>query len=158
MDPPVEAVEPPPALIRVVNPVLRRVLGSPFGRLAGRTGLMLVRVTGRRTGRRVEVPVGRHELPDGTVVAVGGGQWRKNFAGGSACELVVGGRARPARGELSEDPDDLARVYAALIERVGLRDARRLGLRITDERTPTHAELVAALRGRRGVVRFTPAT
>lgn len=43
-------------LNRVVNPLVRWLIGSPFHRLASRW-LALITYTGRRTGRRYTIPV-----------------------------------------------------------------------------------------------------
>ncbi len=150
----VESVEPPRWAQRVMNPVVRAVLGSPAHRLLD-AQIMLLTVTGRRTGRRISVPLGRHEL-DGQVVAVAGGRWRFNLRGGAPVELVLDGRRRTGRGELVEDPDEVARLYARLIAQAGSpKLARRLGVAIHGDGTPRHEELRAGLAGKKGVVRFT---
>ncbi len=154
MTPPVRPAEPPAIAIRIVNPVLKRVLASPLGRYTGRTGLMLLRVTGRRSGRRIEVPVGRHEVGGRLLAVTGGGRWSRNFVGGADCELVFAGTTRRAHGVLDEDPDAVATTYAALIEQAGLENAQRLGLRVVEQRMPTHAELVEALGGQKAIVRL----
>ena len=59
--PAVEDLPPPAALLRIVNPVLRTVLQSPLHRALS-SGLMLLHVTGRKSGRVYLFPVGRYEL------------------------------------------------------------------------------------------------
>ena len=78
--PAVEDVRLPAALLRMVNPVLRTVLQSRLHRALSRE-LMLLHVTGRRSGRVYVFPVGRYEL-DGQLVASAGGAWRRNLVGG----------------------------------------------------------------------------
>ncbi len=150
----VQSVEPPRWAQRLMNPVLRAALASPAARLLGGS-LMLLTVTGRRTGRRISVPVGRHEL-DGQLVAVAGGRWRFNLRGGAPVELLLEGRRRTGRGELVEDPDEVAALYERLIAQAGPAGAgRRLGIAIQGEGTPRREELRAGLAGKKGVVRFT---
>lgn len=48
-------------------------------------------------------------------------------------------------------------VYAALIDELGLKNANRLGIRITVDRAPTHSELADAVRSSRlSVLHFIP--
>lgn len=149
---PIRNAEPPKIAVRVLNPIMKLVLSSPLARRAGK-GLMLLTVTGRRSGRRITVPVGRHEV-DGVLTVVAGGQWKLNLRGGAPVELVIGGRPRTGRAELEEDPDAVARVLLVLLEQVGLDNARRLGLEVLEPRIPSHEELRAAIAGRKAVARI----
>ena len=141
--PPVEGVEPPKALGRVVGPVLKVLLRSPVHGLVSEQ-LMLLAFDGRRTGKRYEVVVGRHEL-SGTLVVPTGSRWRLNLRGGAPVEVTLGGRRRAGRAELVEDPDEVARAYGELLDRVGARNAQRVGLRVNVDRAPTREELKTAL-------------
>lgn len=108
--------------------------------------LLLIRVVGRRSGRRLEIVAGRHEL-DGRPATFTNSIWRLNFRGGRDCEVVLGGVEHHAHADLIEDPERVAGVYGALIDRLGNRDAqRRLGIRINVDRRPTDEELAAAVR------------
>ena len=62
-------------------------------------------------------------------------------------EVMLGGIRRAGRAELVEDPDEVALVYEALLKRVGLKGAQRVGLRVNVDRKPTREELKAALAG-----------
>ena len=152
--PPVEGAEPPEALARVVNPVIKVLLRSPLHRPFSRH-LMLLAFRGRKTGKTYEVVVGRHELDGALLVPTGttGRRWRLNFRGGTTAELTLEGRRQRGWGELLEEPDEVARVHQLLLDRVGLKNARRLGLRVNVDREPTEEELKVPLAGR-GVVRI----
>ncbi len=52
-----------------------------------------------------------------------------------------------------EDAEEVTRVYRVLLDRVGLENARRLGLKVNERRSPTGDELKVALAGR-GVIRI----
>ena len=141
--------EEPPAAARVlVNPLVRAVLRSPLARVLPTGPLVLLRFTGRRSGRRYEVPVGTHRL-DGDELVVSGATWARNFADGRDVELVRGGRTERRRGVLVEDRDEVGRVVVALLRHGA--DLRRLGLRADDPDAVT-ADDVA--RTRRVVVRL----
>ena len=143
--PAVERTTPPELLVRVINPVMRRLLASP-GHRAVSAQLMLLRYRGRRSGRPFAVPVGRQQHR-GQVAAFTNSPWRHNFRGGHDAELVDRGSPRPVRGTLVEDVDEVAAAYAAKIEDLGWQAAqRRLGIRINAGRAPSREELAEAIR------------
>jgi len=143
--PAVERVTPPLLLVKLANPVMRRLLASPLhGAVSAQ--LLLLHFTGRRTGRRYTVPTGYHDL-DGVLSVLTNSGWRVNFRGGAGIEVTLRGQRRPARAILVEDPDTVAAAYQGVIDRLGWRAAqRRLGIRINIGRPPTRDELVNAVR------------
>jgi F420H(2)-dependent quinone reductase len=141
--PAVEDRRPPPAVLAVVNPVLRTLLRSPLHKLLGRR-LILVSVDGRKTGRAYTVPVGRHQM-EGVFVVSASGTWRHNLRGGASVRVVVDGRERSGYAELEERPDVVARVYKELLERSG---PGMLGLRVNVARPPTVDEIAPAVARR----------
>jgi hypothetical protein len=144
-NPAVERVIPPKAVIRIANPLFRRLLRSPLrGLVDGH--LMLLRFRGRKSGRRYEVVVGRRDI-GGRLAVLTSSPWRSNLRGGAEVEAIIEGERQRGRAELEEDPAEVARVYANLIEGYGHEQAgRRLGIKINVDRTPTHEELVDAIR------------
>ena len=149
--PPVEGAELPEALARVVNLVIKVLLRSPLHRPFSRH-LMLLAFRGRKTGKTYEVVVGCHEV-DGALLVPTGRRWRLNFRGGTTAEVTLGGIRRRGRGKLIEEPDEVARIHRLLLGRIGLKKARRLGLKVNVDREPTDDELKVPLAGR-GVVRI----
>lgn len=127
----------------VVNPLMRRLLRRPGS--GPSRGLMLLTFTGRKSGRRFEVPVARQQIDGGLATLTNSG-WRFNFAGGHDCVIWLDGRRREARGTLVGDPDRVAGAYAAALQRLGRDNARRTGLRINVDRLPAHDELLDAVR------------
>jgi hypothetical protein len=159
--PAIEAEPPHATLLRVVNPVFAAMLRSPLHRLldvAFRPRLLVLRLPGRRTGRTYDIVVARHDL-GGVVSVLTNASWRLNARGGTDAEVTCDGVTRRARAVLVEDPDEVADAYAAEIRRIGRKAARRhLGVRITVERMPTHAELVDGVRREHlSLIRLRPA-
>lgn len=150
--PAVEEKPLPESVLRVLNPILRTVLRSPAHRAFSKN-LMLLHVTGRRTGHVYVVPVGRHEH-EGQLVASAGGGWRRNLKGGADCDVTLDGQRRHARGLLVDDPEEVAVIFSDLLAAMGRDRANRLGLRLNVDRHPTLAELGVALADR-NVVRLT---
>jgi hypothetical protein len=143
--PAVERVHPPDAIIRLVNPVMRRLLASPLHR-AGSGQLMLLRYTGRRSGRRFALPVARQDH-EGRIAVFTNSAWRHNFRGGHAAELVNRRQPVAVRGTLVDDVDEVVDAYERRIEALGWEAAqRRLGIRVNVGRAPTRDELADAVR------------
>ena len=144
--PAVEQVLAPAAVLRVMNPVARWVLSSSVHGIASK-GLMVLHVTGRRTGRVYDVPVGRHEL-DRQLLASGGGGWRVNLRGGADLEVTIDGRRRRAHGVLVEDPDRVADIFNRLLLGLGPKRVNRVGIKVNAPWPPTLDEVRAGTVGR----------
>lgn len=156
-EPVVRAFEPSPGfrrMTRIGNLFVRPLLRSRFG--ARLHDLALLGFTGRRTGRRYDVPVGYREL-DGDGLILTTSAWRENLRGGADVELTHDGQRHAMRAELIEDPNDVARIYSALIEQIGLDRVKRttIGLQVLVDRVPTIEEIREAVGGRRAIVRLT---
>jgi F420H(2)-dependent quinone reductase len=131
---------PPPALVKMGNPLVRMLLGSPLHGLLDDSFLVL-HLTGRRTGRRYHIPVGYVDM-EGKTAVVTVARWRVNLRGGADVEVTLRGRLRPAHALLEEDPASVAVSYQAMIDRIGWKKAQRqLGISLTGERAPTLVEL-----------------
>lgn len=143
---PVERAIPPSLVTRVGNPLLTWLLSSP--RRASKVGqnLLLLHVTGRRTGRVYSTPVAYHREPEGGLLVLTSSRWRVNLRGGATpVQLTLLGRPVAATAQLEEDPAHVARVYERLIAEIGLaKAAQRLGIRINVDRAPTREELTEA--------------
>ena len=142
--PAVERIRPPEAIIKVGNPIFDWLLRSRLHGLVDEH-FMLLRFRGRKTGRSYTLPVGRRTI-DGRLGVLTNRRWRVNFRGGAPVDVNLEGELRRGHAELVEDPDEVARIYANLIEEYGHEQAgRRLGIRINVDRMPTNEELVDAI-------------
>ena len=148
-------------LLKVANPVFAAVLRSPLHRLLDATfrpRIQVLAVTGRKTGRRYTIVVGRHEI-DGVPVIFTSMPWRVNVRGGADVQVTYEGKTAPAHAVLVEDPDEVADTYATVIGRLGWQAAQRqLGMKVNVGWTPTHAELVqTVLHEHLSLIRLQPA-
>jgi hypothetical protein len=142
--PPVEDSRPPTAVLRYVNPVLIALLRSRLHRLASKN-LMVLSVTGRRSGRTLTMPVTRHEQPDGTLVVAAAGAWRHNLQDGAEVRVTVGGLEQRAHVTPERDPGRAAQVFKDLLERAG---SRAVGVKVNVDRSPTVEEIEPLLAHR----------
>jgi hypothetical protein len=119
----VQAAHPPEALMRrVVNPVMRILLRSPLARWTG--SLVLLEITGRRTGRKLRIPVMGHWV-GGVLHVSTDGRWTANLQGGAGLHVVQHGRRWAGRGILLEDPQETVAVLRAAL---GTSSPRSMGL------------------------------
>jgi hypothetical protein len=132
---------PPPTLMRLINPVVRRVLTTPA--LARRIGrIALVEFHGRRTGRRFRVPMGLHDI-DGVPTAFTSRQWRLNFIEPAPVTVTRRGQPRPGTALLVAPAS--RQVGQALRKALDNgASAFDLGLKIDKGHDPTIDELDAA--------------
>jgi hypothetical protein len=147
---------PPDALLRVINPVMRWLLRSPLGGPA-RKQIMVLGFKGRKTGRSYEIPVTAHRIGD-DLYALTGATWRLNFRGGADAAVYLDGRTTEMRGELVDNPEEAAPVYARRIAEVGVQRApRAMGVKVNTPEPPTAEAIVPAARHYRlAAIRLTP--
>jgi hypothetical protein len=142
MPEPVADQHPPDAFVRVLNPLLSVLLRSPLARVV-HAPLVVLRFSGRRSGREYRVVVGWHEV-DGGHVVFSPARWAVNFRGGAPVSVAHGGRTLSGTGTLVEDPAIVAS---------GLQDAidagsspRLLGLTVERGHRVTPADVRAVGR------------
>jgi hypothetical protein len=151
----VSVQDPPRLVLRALNPIMRTALRSPLHPAVDKT-VMLLHITGRRTGRHYTIPVGRRDV-DGQLAAFTHAPWRANIRGGADVEVSHDGRREPMRAELDEDPASVAAVFDEQLRTLGWRKASRLGLKLHVDRSPTRVELQDALaEARVSVITLTP--
>jgi hypothetical protein len=110
-------------------------------------GVLLLRFTGRRSGRSYEIPVAYRRI-DGRIALLTNSGWRHNFRQGRDVEIVLRGETIRARASFLDDPLEVATIYAQLINEHGLNDAPSgLGIKIHVDREPTIDELADMARG-----------
>jgi deazaflavin-dependent oxidoreductase (nitroreductase family) len=108
-----------------INPAVVWLLRSPMHRLLD-AGLMLVTVTGRRSGRRYTIPVGYQREGDSVRVLVSKArrkQWWRNYLAPRPIEVLLRGEVR--RGEARVVPTD-SREFREVVDRT-LRRLPSLG-------------------------------
>ena len=99
-------------MMRVINVPMRIVLGLPFAApLSDR--LMLVFLTGRRTGRSYRQPVS-YVRQGSTLLTPGGGKWKLNLQQGRPERIRLRGRDVLARPELVSDIDEVDRLLGVM--------------------------------------------
>ena len=101
-----------PRLFRIVNVPMRLLLALPFPTPLGKR-LMLVYLTGRKTGRRYRQPVSYTHDHD-TLLTPGGGRWKLNLIEGHPTPIRLRGRDITARPELIRDPDQIDQLLGLM--------------------------------------------
>lgn len=100
-------------VMRVINIPMRRILRLPFPTPLGNR-LMLVYLTGRRSGKQYRQPVS-YVRQDATLLTPGGGKWKLNLREGQPVRIRVRGRDLCARPEIIRDPDTVEPLLDTMI-------------------------------------------
>ena len=132
---------PPPAVARLLNPLMKRLLTSPVGRRMN--GLALLEFDGRRSSRRYKVVCGWHETGSGALV-FSPARWRQNFAGGAPATVRHLGKRHTYRGLLETDPTTVAAAIAVIL--ASGTAPRALGLHVPDDHLVDAADVQAVDR------------
>lgn len=153
----VDAGHPPSALMRLINPLMRFVLKTPFAG-AARKQFMVLSFTGRKTGRAYSIPLSAHVI-DGQLYALTGSPWKQNFRDGGPVEVVHDGATAAMRGELIRDRAVVSDLLVRAARGYGpVRAQRMIGLKFRDGRIPTREEFAEAVdRLHLGAVRLSAA-
>jgi hypothetical protein len=101
-----------PRMFRIVNVPMRLVLSLPFPTPLGKR-LMLVHLTGRRSGRRYRQPVSYTRDGD-ALLTPGGGRWKLNLVEGGPTRVRLRGRDVTFRPELIRDPEQIDCLLAVM--------------------------------------------
>jgi hypothetical protein len=132
---------PPLRLLRIANPIVRGVLGSPAHRLLS-GGLVVLEYRGSRSGRRYRIPLQYAETAGGRIVALAVRPerklWWRSFAEPAPAAVLIAGEERVVTGRLLDGQErrEALRAYLARFPRA----AGPLGL----SREPTDDALDAA--------------
>ena len=139
--PVIEPNHPSDAMLKVINPLIRLLLRSPLGRRMNAQMLVLT-FTGRKSGRRFELPLTAHRS-GGELYVLTGARWQHNFHGGRDADVRLDGHVTPVRGVLVEDPQQVAEVYARRIAELGIKQAsRQIGIKVNVPQPPTAEQIL----------------
>jgi deazaflavin-dependent oxidoreductase (nitroreductase family) len=137
---------------KLYNPFVIFLLRSPLHNLVGKN-MMLITVTGRKSGKRYTIPVS--SIRDGEtwlVISLKDRTWWKNLQGGSEVTVSLQGHSWKARGEAFTDTETVAKTLLLILQRVpGYQRLYHLKLDTTGQ--PEHPEDLTRLAQDRVIVR-----
>jgi hypothetical protein len=99
-------------LMRFINVPMRRILALPFSTPLSKR-LMLLYLTGRRSGRSYRQPVS-YVQDGGSLLTPGGGNWKLNLEPGRPERIRLDGRDVTARPELIDDVDEIDKALMTM--------------------------------------------
>ena len=99
--------------MRALNIPMRRALALPYAIPPSRR-LMLLFVTGRKSGRAYQVPLSYVRDGD-ALLTPGGGRWTHNLVDGRAERIRLGGRDIQARAEIVSDVDTVDDLLETIV-------------------------------------------
>jgi len=142
---------------KLYNPFVIFLLRSPLYSLVGKN-MMLITVTGRKSGKRYTTPVS--SIPNGEtllVISLKDRTWWKNLRGGAEVTVSLQGRALQARGEVFTDAETVAKTLLLVLQRVpGYQ--RLYHIKLDASGQPEHPEDLTRLAQDRVIVRVRELT
>lgn len=149
---------PSPAALKVINPVMKFLIGTPF---AGplRQQMMVLDFTGRKSGKSYSVLVSSHHI-DGATYALTNAPWKANFIGDPVVQMFHNRRTTSMRSEYIRDSDIVADISHRIATEYGAKRAQRsMGYQFSDANTVPSREDFFTTVAANGVVaiRLTPA-
>ncbi len=145
------------ALASRLNPLVVAILRTPLVHWLLSPGLMLLTVTGRRSGRRYTIPVGYQRDAGNVIVLVSEArkkQWWRNYREARPVEIRLRGRSHAGRAvAIAPDSEEFARRIEGSLRRLpGL--ARIFGVTGYDRRAGLTPEQHAYLARQIAIVRI----
>ncbi len=135
------------------NRFMAAVLRSPLhGLLSG--SVMLITVTGRKSGKAYTTPVNYTRLGEGEslgVISYRQRTWWRNLRGGAAVTLRLKGRDVPGQATVIEDDGGVAAALAAILKQ-SPRYAKYLGVKLDPNGQPAVEDVAQAAQSRVVVV------
>jgi hypothetical protein len=98
--------------MRFINVPMRRILALPFPTPLSKR-LMLVYLTGRRSGRSYRQPVS-YVQDGGCLLTPGGGNWKLNLEPGRPERARLNGRTVTVRPDLIDDVDEIDKALMTM--------------------------------------------
>lgn len=135
----------PRAMFKIMNPLLKLMLLSPFhGRMSRR--LMVLTFTGRKTGKHYSTPVG-YVRRGSTILVFTHSPWRNNFTQPAPVIMRILGKDVQGVGHLVTDPVRIQQIVRELIAANGEKMSRRMNLWMDNVETAAPEEVLKATRG-----------
>lgn len=133
----------PGRMQKFVDAGMRRLLRSPLHGLLSRK-VMLLEVTGRRSGRHYVIPIAYGRCGDDVLMGVAKATWLRNLTPDRAVTVTVRGRRHDMYPELVTDEESVAELYPNII--AGNRaHARFQQLRVETDGSVNRDDLRSAL-------------
>ncbi|PSP68394.1 hypothetical protein BRC85_02710 [Halobacteriales archaeon QS_1_69_70] len=120
---------------------MKLMLRSPLHPLVS-DDLLLLTVTGRKTGTRYTFPVGYEQRDDTLAVISHGTNWWMNLRdGGAEVTVLLRGERRSGHATVQAEDEAVAEYLHGYFRREGVGSDRRAGLKIDGEAVPDAAAL-----------------
>lgn len=99
---------------RALNVLMRTVLRAPVLHRAVSNRVLVLDITGRRSGRRYRIPVGYTHTGDGLLIGTAG-TWRRNLVAGQPIRVFRARRTTAMLAEVITDEERCAELYRDIL-------------------------------------------
>jgi deazaflavin-dependent oxidoreductase (nitroreductase family) len=139
---------------RAGNVMARAVLRTPLLHRLVSKRMLIITVTGRRTGKRYRVPVGYVGI-DGRLLIGTGGNWSRNLRPDTPVEVLVRRQTLRMAPQVIDDFDTALDLYGDIIRHNPMH-GRYAKIALDADGRPNRGDLAAALRRGVRVVQLQP--
>jgi deazaflavin-dependent oxidoreductase (nitroreductase family) len=139
---------------RAGNVIARAVLRAPLLHRLVSKRMLIITVTGRRTGRRYRIPVGYVSI-DGRLLIGTGGTWFRNLRPDTPVEVLVRRQTMHLLPQVIDDFDTAFGLYGDIIQHNPMH-GRYAQIRLDADGRPERGDLAAALKRGVRVVALPP--
>lgn len=139
---------------RAGNVLARAVLRTPLLHRLVSNRMLIIGVTGRRTGKRYRVPVGYVDI-GGRLLIGTGGNWFRNLRPDTSVEVLVRRHTMQMLPQVIDDMDTAFELYGDIIRHNPMH-GRYAKIRLDAEGRPNRGDLAAALKRGVRVVQLQP--
>ncbi|MBV8930533.1 MAG: nitroreductase family deazaflavin-dependent oxidoreductase [Mycobacteriaceae bacterium] len=140
---------------RALNVLMRGLLASPLHFVLSRR-LLVIEVTGRKSGAVYRIPVAYVEH-DGDILIGTAARWRRNLDAGGEVAVVLHGKRRTARAEVITDEARCTELYRHILAGNPVH-GKFVGIAVQADGSPNPADLRRALASGVAVVRLATTT
>ncbi|WP_459959792.1 nitroreductase/quinone reductase family protein [Nocardia sp. IFM 10818] len=147
--------QPIPSYQRYVNATMRTLLRMPgISSVVGKR-LLVIHVTGRKSGKVYDVPVAYTRHGDEILVGTRSLPWVRNIRKDNPVQLSMGGPRRTADGEVATDNESVMRLYE-IIARDNATNAKFNGIGFAPDGSPNKADIYQTWQQGGVVIRLKP--
>lgn len=139
---------------RAGNVLARAVLRAPLLHRLVSNRMLIITVTGRRTGKRYRVPVGYVGIGRRLLIGTGG-NWVRNLRPDTPVEVSVRRQTMQMLPQVIDDMDTASELYGDIIRHNPMH-GRYAKIRLDPDGRPNRGDLAAALKRGVRVVELQP--
>ena len=142
---PAAETKPPKFLLKVMNPVMKRMVRGGGGKMGDK--IMLIHFKGRKSGKAYVTPLGYTREGD-TITCFTDSPWWKNLEGGAPVGVTIKGKELKGFATVVSDKEKVVEYVGQHLRSGDPEAVRRMAVSVPKGYLPTDDELTIMMRDR----------